>query len=224
MNPLPPPPPSQHGLSVHRIDALTDGIYAVAMTLLVIELKLPEHGAIHTPAEFNEAVLALLPRVYAWVISFFVMALFWMGHHRVTSHLRHVDGRLITLTIVQLAFISLMPFSSSLLGAPHAGLLAQVIFSSNMAALAAFAWLNLRHVHRHTELSTVPMTIGAYRGASIRVLGLIGVSVLAVLIRWGIDGGTAFGSIAFVLMGVIGPLSRRAERASGPAAPPPARH
>ena len=51
------------GLSPHRIDALTDGIYAVAMTLLVIELKLPEHGAIHSHAEFAQAVVELWPRV-----------------------------------------------------------------------------------------------------------------------------------------------------------------
>ncbi len=203
----------------NRIDALTDGIYAVAMTLLVIELKLPEHGAIHTTADFNSAVFALFPRLYAWVISFFVMAFFWMGHHRVHSRVRYTDGKLIALNISQLAFISLMPFSSSLLGAEHAGLLAQIIFSFNMAALSVFALLTAHYIYRHPELCSSPMPRGAFLGASTRIGGLIAVSVLTVLIQSVIQGGFGFGNIAFMLMAVIVPLSRRVERASGPAAP-----
>ncbi|MEP7099452.1 MAG: TMEM175 family protein [Burkholderiales bacterium] len=211
------------GLSPHRIDALTDGIYAVAMTLLVIELKLPEHGVIHSYAEFTHAVFELWPRFYAWVISFFVMAFFWVGHHRAHNHLRRVDGKLIVLNLCQLAFISLMPFSSSVLGAEHAGFLAQAIFAGNMTMLAVFALLTSGYVYRHPELSAAPMPRGSYLGARIRIGGLIVISALTVLIQSFVEGGGAgFGNIAFMLMAVIVPLSRRAERASGPAAPRPA--
>lgn len=211
------------GLSPHRIDALTDGIYAVAMTLLVIELKLPEHGAIHSYADFTHAVFDLWPRFYAWVISFFVMTFFWVGHHRAHNRLRHVDGKLIALNLCQLAFISLMPFSTSVLGAEHAGFLAQAIFAGNMAMLSVFALLTSGHIYRHPELSAAPMQRGAYLGARIRIGGLIAVSALTVLIQSLFEGGGAgLGNIAFMLMAVITPVSRRVERASGRAAPHPA--
>lgn len=214
--------PQPTGLSAHRIDALTDGIYAVAMTLLVIELKLPDHGAIHSNAEFAHALLELGPRLYAWVISFFVMAFFWVGHQRTHNRLRHVDGKLITLNICQLAFISLIPFSSSVLGAEYDGFLAQAIFAANMALLAVFALLTSGYVYRHPALCSLPMTRGRYLGSCIRIGGLIVVSALTVVIQSLVQGGgSGFGNIAFMLMAVIAPLSRRVERAIDRDAPRP---
>ena len=72
-------------LPINRSEALTDGIFAVAMTLLVIELKLPQHGLVHSAADLLAALFALLPKAIAWVLSFFVLALFWIGHHRVSA-------------------------------------------------------------------------------------------------------------------------------------------
>jgi uncharacterized membrane protein len=210
-----------HGLSIHRIDALTDGIYAVAMTLLVIELKLPDHSLIHSPADLSAAVLQLWPKFYAWVISFLVLGIFWMGHHRAHNHVHRGDGQLVALNIGQLAFVSLMPFSCALLG-EHPGLLSQTIYSINMGLLAVFALLVATHIHAHPELSALPMQRGTYNGARIRIGGLILVSVAAPIIQWLLPEGRGAGNMAFVLMAVISPLSRRAERASGPAVPNPA--
>ncbi|MBL8525273.1 MAG: DUF1211 domain-containing protein, partial [Betaproteobacteria bacterium] len=103
-------------MSKHRIEALTDGIYAVAMTLLVIELKLPAHESIKTQVDLINAVGHLLPKFLAWIISFLVLALFWIGHHKLFHFVRHVDGKLLALNIVQLGAVSLMPFSSALSG------------------------------------------------------------------------------------------------------------
>ena len=85
---------SEHSLLIHRSEALADGIYAVAMTLLVIELKLPETPSLHTQAEVSQAIVDLWPKVYAWLMSFFVLAIFWLGHHRAHSFVRKADGAL----------------------------------------------------------------------------------------------------------------------------------
>jgi uncharacterized membrane protein len=123
---------SSSGISKHRIEALTDGIYAVAMTLLVIELKLPAHELIHTEDDLIVAVINLLPKFLAWVISFLVLALFWLGHHRLFNVVRHVDGKLLALNLVQLGFASLMPFSSALSGEFGKALFSQVFYSANI--------------------------------------------------------------------------------------------
>jgi len=203
------------GLSVHRSEALTDGIYAVAMTLLVIELKLPEHGA----DGLAHALVHLLPKVLAWVISFFVLAIFWFGHHRAFSYVRRADGKLVALTVVQLAFVSLMPFSSALVGEHGRDLLSQIIYSLNMFALAVAALLTWSHIHFHPETALMAIPAPIYRGARIRLLGLMLISVVAVAISWVLP--TA-GNMAFMLMAVLMPLSRRAERPLEPAEPPPA--
>ena len=199
------------GLSTHRIEALTDGIYAVAMTLLVIELKFPEHAHFTTTRELADALLHLLPKAVAWAMSFFVLAFFWIGHHRAFSHVQRCDGPLLWLSIAQLAFVSLIPFSSALLGEHGGSMLSQVFYSINMFMLSLLALLITRHVQTHPSLSKAPMPRWAYLGARIRVIGLMVISVAAL----GVSVLAPFagaGSAAFALMAVINPYSRRVER------------
>ena len=198
------------GLSKHRIEALTDGIYAVAMTLLVIELKLPAHDSIETQADLINAVAHLLPKLVAWLISFLVLSLFWLGHHRLFQFVRHVDGKLVALNLVQLGFASLMPFSSALSGEFGDTLFSQVVYSINMAALSILAILIARYIHRHPELCVHPMPENTYRAARFRVGGLIVISAVAVVIAIVIPG-FGVGNMAFMLMMIIMPISRRIE-------------
>ena len=197
-------------LPVHRIEALTDGIFAVAMTLLVIELKLPDHDNVHTAGQLAEALAALIPKAISWVLSFFVLAVFWIGHHRVFAHVRHADAKLVALNLLELAAASLMPFSAALSGEYGSALLSQVVFSGNMALLGLAALLVLRHVHAHPGLGPVPMPLARYRGARLRIVGVILISVLAVGIGAFVTA-PAVGNMAFMLMAVISPMSRRLE-------------
>lgn len=197
-------------LPLHRIEALTDGIFAVAMTLLVIELKLPEHGGGESAAMLSQALLALLPKAFAWLLSFFVLALFWVGHHRAFAGLRQTDGTLVVLNLVELAAVSLMPFSSALSGEFSNAYVAHLAFSINMIVLSITALLVLRHVHRHPALGT-PMPLGRYRGARLRIGGVILISVAAALLG-AVTPTPSMGNLAFLLMAVISPLSHRLER------------
>ena len=199
------------GFSPHRIEALTDGIYAVAMTLLVIELKLPDHAAIHTAEQLANGLVHLLPRFLAWAMSFFVLAFFWIGHHRSYGHLRRTDAKLVWLNIGQLAFVSLMPFSCDLVGEHGQVLISQAIYSINMALLAIFGLLISRHIFANPDLSAAPMSLGMYLGARIRLWGLIVISMVAFVIAIFVPSPGA-GDAAFALMAVISPLSRRIER------------
>ena len=198
------------GYSPHRIEALTDGIYAVAMTLLVVELKFPEHAGIHTAADLAQAMTDLSPKFFSWVISFMVLALFWIAHHRTFNHVRRVNGRLVGLNVFQLAFVSLMPFCTVLIGEYDGALLSQIFYSSNMVLLAIFSLLIANYIHRHPELSSTPMLRGAYRGALVRSFALIAISVVAVSV--GFFTVPAIGNAAYALMAIVMPLSRRLEK------------
>lgn len=197
-----------NAMSKHRIEALTDGIYAVAMTLLVIELKLPAHDSIKTQVDLINAVGHLLPKFLAWIISFLVLALFWIGHHKLFHFVRHVDGKLLALNIVQLGLVSLMPFSSALSGEFGAALFSQIFYSINMILLAILALLIARHIFNHPEICGTSMPKGAYYAARFRILGLIVISFVAIGIAAVLPAG---GNVAFMLMMIIGPMSRRIE-------------
>jgi uncharacterized membrane protein len=195
-------------LSVHHIEALSDGIYAVAMTLLVIELKLPAAELIHGNDELINAVGVLFPKFISWIISFFVLAMFWYGHHRTFSQVRHVSGGLAALMISQLAFVSLMPFCSALSGEFAKAIFSQSFYSANMSVLAVFALLIARYVYRHPELSSEPMAPAVYRATQVRTLGLVVVGALAVGLAM---VAPRFGNMMYMLMALIMRVSRRIE-------------
>jgi uncharacterized membrane protein len=197
------------GLSKHRVEALTDGIFAVAMTLLVIELKLPEPGTIQTQTELIRAVALLTPKFISWLISFMVLAVFWFSHHRQFHFVACVDGRLLSLNILQLACVSLLPFSSALVGEFGRAVFSQLFYSGNIVLLALFSLLIGVRIGRNPRLQSAPIPHGMFEAARFRLFGLIAVSLAAVGITAIFPGA---GNMAYMLMWPIGAFSRRLER------------
>ncbi len=213
-----PHAPATIGWSKHRVEALTDGIFAVAMTLLVIDLKLPDHAALHTHAELLQALANLLPKAVSWLISFFVLAIFWISHHRMLHYVRLVDEGLLWRNIVQLALVSLMPLSSSIVGEYGNEFASQVIYNGNLMALGLVSLWKARYIRRHPELCSTPMPGGIYHAARLRIGGLMVVGLLALALAWWTQPG--FATLAYLLMFPIGRYSRRVEARFGSVAQP----
>jgi uncharacterized membrane protein len=207
MNPTPQTP----GLfSKHRLEALIDGIFAVAMTLLVIELKLPEGLHLHTEAELIQAVVGTLGKFISWIISFFVLAIYWAGNQRLFHYVRHVDGKLVTLTLFFLAVCSLLPFASALSGQYGGAQMAQVLYSTVMLLMSWMALLCNRYVFRHPELcGDTAMPGPMYRAARLRTASLMAVALAAIVIAHVLPGA---GNAAFLLMFFITKAARKVER------------
>ncbi len=196
----------------HRLEALADGIFAVAMTLLVIELKLPETAHLHGEAELVRALAAMSGKFISWIISFLVLALYWHSHQRLFHQLQRVDGRLVAFTLFFLAAASLLPFASALSGQYVKAQIAQAVYSGVLLLMGAGALLCSRHVHAHPELcGGTPMPLSMYRAARFRTAGLMVVAVAAVGLGRIAPGA---GNLAFLLMFVIGGISRKIESAA----------
>ena len=193
----------------HLLEALTDGIFAVAMTLLVIELKVPEREGVHVPADLALAVARQIPMFMAWTISFFVLGIFWVSQHRLFHFVRSVDGAFTWLTLVYLSLVSLMPFSSALAGNYAPVLFSQVFYSVNMMMLSGVSLLMSRYLVRHPVLLADALPPRFYRAAWIRSLGLATVALVAIGIARVVPGA---GNAAFMLMMPITMVSRRLER------------
>ncbi|SFG16562.1 Uncharacterized membrane protein [Duganella sp. CF458] len=189
-------------LSKHRIEALVDGIFAVAMTLLVIELKLPEHVPATSSAELLHVLGELAPTFGSWVISFLVLAIFWVGNHRLYSYVRHLDGPLTWYTILMLAGASLLPFASAVNGR-FLSQLAQAD-ASVMTLMAIGSLLVAARIYRHPELCAHPMDKASYAGVCIRQGILIAVAALTVVLAGQAPGMANF---AFMLLFLVRPLS-----------------
>ena len=119
---------------VARIAAFSDGVYAIAITLLALQLEIPTGDDVDVWAE----VSGLAPSLLAFAISFAVIGAYWVAHHRLYAVIERYDRRLIWLNLLSLFFIVLQPFTTSLVG-EHGDSSAAVAIYALSIALAGFA-------------------------------------------------------------------------------------
>jgi uncharacterized membrane protein len=104
------------GRSLERIAALSDGVFAIAMTLIVLELKVPPHATVHNESDLLAVLADLAPHIAAYAMSFITLAIFWSGQQAQLNSLASSDRKFSMLQLAFLAAVATMPFSTSLLG------------------------------------------------------------------------------------------------------------
>src|ERR1700692_3933725 len=105
------------GRSLERLAALSDGIFAVAMTLLVLDIHIPSAEAVHSESALLHALAALGPQWIAYGMSFLTLGIFWAGQQTQLNHIREGSRDLTWIHLAFLFAITLMPLSTRLLGA-----------------------------------------------------------------------------------------------------------
>ena len=130
--------------AVERLAFFSDAVFAIAITLLALDIRGPETLSSNTNAALLEAMRALGPTIAAYVLSFAVIAQFWMAHHRSFRAIERVDGRLVGINLAFLGFVALVPFPTSVL-ARHGDLSAApvvyALFMIGLAALSTLLWV-----------------------------------------------------------------------------------
>ena len=133
----------------NRIIGFSDGVFAIAITLLVLTIDVPSN--LTSSEEVSTFLRQALPQLVAYAVAFMVIGTFWLRHYRMLNLCRAVDGRVLVLNLVFLAFVSLLPFPSDLLGNVQST--STVIAFCAVAGVATLCEISLwRHLHRHREL------------------------------------------------------------------------
>ncbi len=103
------------GQKVNRIEALADGVFAIAMTLLVLDLKVPDHSLVQSEWDNWVELGKLAPKFLSYLLGFLTLGIFWVGHHTLLSFVSKSDRNFTWLNILFLLAISLLPFSTAYL-------------------------------------------------------------------------------------------------------------
>jgi uncharacterized membrane protein len=103
----------EHGRDLDRVSAFSDGVFAIAITVLVLSIDIPPDLP---NDELPDLVGRLVRPVLTYFLSFYVVGFYWFAHHRMWHFLRRVDGRFLALNMVLLSFVALMPFPTDLMG------------------------------------------------------------------------------------------------------------
>src|SRR5438067_8565761 len=142
------------GFEKNRMEALIDGIFAVALTLLVLDIKLPEGVSYSTNDELWKRLVELERHFAIYAISFVVIAIYWVAHHVQFHYVRYTDRRLIWINMLFLLLISFLPFATDLVGDHEDLILPCEIYGVTLLLLSALSFLHLRYLTRHPHLAT----------------------------------------------------------------------
>lgn len=166
---------TKSGLHVNRIEALTDGVFAIAMTILVLGLKLP--GGTGSVAS---RMWTLWPQLASYVLSFVMLGVLWIGHHYQLNHLRHTNRGLIWINLFFLLSITFLPFGADVLGAAYADPGAVVLYAGTILLSGVALLAHWRYAMRHPELLVPELDPAVSRGLQSRIVAGLAVSAASI--------------------------------------------
>jgi len=176
---------SSFRMTSNRIEALSDGIFAIAMTLLVLALAVPDIGDPLSNTAVQNALYGLSRSFLTLVLSFILLALFWNLHHRVFQRIKQVDGILLWINMIWLLFIVLVPFSASLTGKYGEFTISHVIFNINMLGISIFLFLNTYYANRssfvHEKVDPTEITMIKRDNILFVVISLLALSLSFII-------------------------------------------
>ena len=150
------------GGSIERLAALSDGLFAVAMTLLVLDLHAPAAETVHSEHDLWRALVALAPRLLIYLMSFLTLGIFWVGQQTQLNHFVRADRTLAWIHLAFLFAVSLMPFSTALMAEFIAYRVALLVYWANILLLGVLLFASWRYATRAALLDPdAPPDIGA---------------------------------------------------------------
>jgi uncharacterized membrane protein len=164
-----------------RMEAFSDGVFAIVITLLILEVHVPE-GV--DAGHLGDELVRLLPTMGAYFLSFFVVGLYWMVHHRTMHLLKAVNQPILWINIIWLLFVSVMPFTTGLLGGYPLQPLPVAIYGLNLIFTNVTGVVSMIYTKHHPELTHEPLNAVFMRRLAPRYAIINGLYLVGVVLAW----------------------------------------
>ena len=166
-------------MSSTRLEAFSDGVMAIIITIMVLEIKIPEHDASYA------ALLQLVPKFLSYVLSFIYVGIYWNNHHHMLHSLKSVDGRILWANLHLLFWLSLIPFATGWMGENHFANATMTVYGAVLLMCAIAYWILQRTIiAKQGSGSILKKAIGKdFKGIASPILYLLGI-VLSFYSEW----------------------------------------
>jgi len=200
------------GPAPRRLEALADGIFAIAMTLLVLGIDIPSAEAV-AGGRLAHLLAARQQQFFNYALSFILLANFWTAHHRQSRCIRQTDPHHLWINIFLLLFVCLMPFSTSLAGNFPNEAAAQFFFHGNMLAVSLFFLWNWTYATRGRRLVAADLDPAVVCSGLVRSGIVIAACLAALGLTFAAPGSSSY---AYLLI----PLGMWIHHRAGPSPQP----
>lgn len=169
------------GRATERLEFFSDAVFAIAMTLLVIDLAVPDDAS----GTAGQVLLDQLPNFLAYGLSFAIIAVNWTGHHRKFRLIREYDSRLVTLNLVLLFLVAFVPFPTSLLAHYAPDRAAVILYAATVALMSTMQFALWSYAYRHKLLDEgVDLPIYRFVRRDILVVPIVFAVTILIAIFW----------------------------------------
>jgi uncharacterized membrane protein len=176
-----------------RLEALSDGIFAIVFTLLVIEIKVPEHLIERTNTELFHAFTELTPLFFGYLVSFVVLTMYWMAHGFLFNILTTaVNRQMMYINLIFLGLIALVPFSAHLIGSYGDLNLAVIIYGLHILSISFMSNFMLQYIISSKEIDTSHNSARLIKQARIRQLLTFSFTIAGILAAIFVNNSLAF--------------------------------
>ena len=184
----------------NRLDQLADGIFAIVMTILVFEIRVPSIWGPIDNAGLWLQIKQLFPVFLSYLLSFSVLFTYWRAHHFfITVYSKNIDAMLTNINALFFMLISLIPFSASILGLYNRNELSVVIFTIHTIPIGLTLYWMRRYVLYSEHIKNPEITKREIRGSTIRTLAPVFFALIAILLCfWSIKVSIALLTLAII--------------------------
>ena len=185
-----------HVMKQQRLDGLADGIFAIVMTFLAFEIKLPIMPDLVDERTLFIAIQHLLPTFLSFLMSFALLFTYWRAHHYIASvYAKTLTVYLACYNALFFLLIILVPFSTSLLGEYPNNRVSIAIYGLNVILIGMSLYMMRRHIENDLAIDTIDITKADRRSGYIRILFPVVTSILAIIISiW----SSVFSKVLFI--------------------------
>lgn len=191
-------------MNKQRLEAFSDGVFAIVITLLILDIKIPDVQ----PSALGAGLVHILPQTLTYILSFFIVGLYWHLHHQVAAQIKLIDEAFIWLNLIWLLFVSVLPFPTALLGRYPLQPIPLTIYGINLILVNITGFIILVYFQRHPRLRFTPMSSAELRAIAPIYVIVNGLYAVAIGTAWFFPW-LSYGIYIFVLLWVIARSIRR---------------
>ena len=165
-------------MTKNRLEAFSDGVFAIVITLLILDVKLP----VVAYNDLYESLVQLLPNIGIYVLSFLLIGMYWVFHHQSLRLISEVNSVLLWLNIFFLLFLSFLPFPTSLMGRYPSRTIPIVVYGVNLLLVNLIGYAMLLYLRGNKRLASSAFTEQTFKLSSRTYLVVNGLYVVCIVL------------------------------------------
>ncbi len=199
-------------LSKHRIEALSDGVFSIAMTLLVLDLHVPTPADVASAGGLARALAGFWPKFLTYGISFGLLGVYWVGHHVTFHFIKRTDRTLLWINILFLMCIAFIPFSTALLSQYRNEQSALAVYGGSLIVTGLSLYAHWTYATRGNRLVDHDLPPGVVADGTRRILVAPAVYLVSIAVSF---ASPTVSLMAFVLVPILYVFQGQIERCWG---------